>query len=72
MAVLIQYNTNDTLSLEELIAATGITKDLLSQILTILVKATVLINKETDQYGLNLNFKSRKVCHLFFLRSVHF
>jgi cullin 1 len=72
MAVLIQYNTNDTLSLEELIAATGITKDLLSQILTVLVKAKVLINEETDQYDLNPNFKSKKVYHSFFLCSAHF
>ena len=66
MAVLIQYNTNDTMSLDELIAATGITKDLLSQILAILVKAKVLINEETDQYDLNPNFKSKKVYHSFF------
>lgn len=61
MAVLIQYNTNDTLSLEELITATGITRDLLVQILSVLVKAKVLINEETDQYDLNPNFKSKKV-----------
>ena len=72
MSVLIQYNTNYTLSLEELITATGITKDLLSQVLTVLVKAEVLINDKSDQYDLNLNFKSKKVYRLFFLWSVHF
>src|SRR5277367_3185628 len=57
MAVLLQYNNNDTLSLDELISATGITKDLLVQMLGVLVKAKVLINEETDQYDLNPNFK---------------
>ncbi|CCA67819.1 probable SCF complex member Cullin 1 [Serendipita indica DSM 11827] len=61
MAVLIQYNANDTQSLEELITATGITKDLLVQILSVLVKAKILINEETDQYDLNPNFKSKKI-----------
>ncbi|OJA16832.1 hypothetical protein AZE42_03636 [Rhizopogon vesiculosus] len=53
MAVLLQYNKHDTLSLEELIAATAISKDILSQVLTLLVKAKVLINEETEQYDLN-------------------
>ncbi|KAB5588680.1 Cullin 1 [Ceratobasidium theobromae] len=64
MAVLVQYNENDTLSLEELVTATGIPKDLLSQVLAVLVKAKVLINEETDQYDLNPNFKSKKVLPL--------
>ena len=53
MAVLLQYNKHDTLSLEELIAATAISKDILTQVLTLLVKAKILINEETDQYDLN-------------------
>lgn len=53
MSVLLQYNKHDTLSLEELITATAISKDILSQVLTLLVKAKVLINEETDQYDLN-------------------
>lgn len=53
MAVLLQYNNNDTLSLTELVAATSITKELLSQVLALLVKAKILINEETDQYDLN-------------------
>ncbi|KAG2039620.1 Cullin-domain-containing protein [Suillus americanus] len=61
MSVLLQYNKHDTLSLEELIAATAISKDILSQVLTLLVKAKVLINEETDQYDLNPNFKSKKI-----------
>jgi len=61
MAVLLQYNKHDTLSLEELIAATAISRDILSQVLTLLVKAKVLINEETDQYDLNPNFESKKI-----------
>ncbi|KAG1748664.1 Cullin-domain-containing protein [Suillus lakei] len=57
----LQYNKHDTLSLEELITATAISKDILSQVLTLLVKAKVLINEETDQYDLNPNFKSKKI-----------
>ena len=53
MAVLLQYNKNDTLSLDELVAATAISKDILVQVLALLVKAKVLINEETDQYDLN-------------------
>ena len=52
-AILTQYNRNDTLSLEELVAATSIPKDHLVQVLALLVKAKVLINDETDQYDLN-------------------
>ena len=53
MAVLLQYNKNDTLSLDELIAATSVSKEILTQVLAVLVKAKVLINDETDQYDLN-------------------
>ncbi|KAH7913416.1 Cullin [Hygrophoropsis aurantiaca] len=61
MAVLLQYNKHDTLSLEELITATAINKEILSQVLSLLVKAKILINEETDQYDLNPNFKSKKI-----------
>ncbi|KAF8204573.1 Cullin [Pholiota molesta] len=61
MAVLLQYNQNDTMSLDELVAATAISKDILTQVLAVLVKAKVLINEETDQYDLNPNFKSKKI-----------
>lgn len=53
MAVLLQYNDNDTLSLDELTTATAISKDVLTQVLGILVKAKILINEEKDQYDLN-------------------
>jgi len=61
MAVLVQYNRNDTLSLDELVAATAISKDILSQVLALLVKAKILINEEKDQYDLNPSFKSKKI-----------
>ncbi len=53
MAVLLQYNNNDTLSLDELATATNVGKDLLTQVLQPLVKSRILINDETDQYDLN-------------------
>jgi len=43
MAVLLQYNNVDTLSLSELVQATSIPKGLL-------IRATILINEETDQF----------------------
>ncbi|KAM5538684.1 hypothetical protein V8D89_007713 [Ganoderma adspersum] len=61
MAVLLQYNNNDTLSLEELMNATAISKDILKQVLAVLVKAKILINDETEQYDLNPSFKSKKI-----------
>jgi len=61
MAVLLQYNQNDTMSLSELVTATSISKDILSQVLAVLVKAKILINDEQDQYDLNPNFKSKKI-----------
>lgn len=53
MAVLVLYNKNDTMSLEEIFVATSIGKDILTQVLALLVKAKILINEEADQYDLN-------------------
>ncbi|KAG1727401.1 Cullin-domain-containing protein [Suillus lakei] len=61
MAVLLQYNTQETISLDELMIATGIRKNILLQVLALLVKAQILINEDTYQYDLNLNFKSKKL-----------
>lgn len=61
MAVLLQYNRHDTLSLGELITATSIPEELMKQVLALLVKAKILINEETDQYDLNPGFKSKKI-----------
>ena len=57
-AVLLQYNNNDTLSLDELVAATAINKELLTQVLSLLTKAKILINEETDQYDLNPSWRT--------------
>jgi len=69
MAVLLQYNKHDTLSLEELIAATAINKEILSQVLTLLIKGKVLIKKETEQYALNPS-NTFPVSHLTSLTTV--
>ncbi|KAK7470072.1 ubiquitin ligase (cullin) of SCF [Stygiomarasmius scandens] len=61
MAVLTQYNKHDTMSLEEIYAATLIGKDILAQVLALLVKAKILVNEEQDQYDLNPSFKSKKI-----------
>jgi cullin 1 len=53
MAVLVQYNNHDTLSLKELCQATDISEEILKQVLALLTKAKVLISDETDQYDLN-------------------
>jgi Cullin family len=55
MAVLLQYNNNNMLSLDELSTATNIAKDLLTQVLQPLARSCILINNETDQYDLNLS-----------------
>ncbi|KIY43151.1 Cullin-domain-containing protein [Fistulina hepatica ATCC 64428] len=60
-AVLLQYNRHDTLSLDDLIGATAISKEILIQVLALLVKAKVLINQESEQYDLNPSFKSKKI-----------
>ena len=67
MAVLLQYNNNDTLSLEELSTATNVGKDLLTQVLQPLVKSRILINDETDQYDLNpsASHSMMRLCALF-------
>jgi cullin 1 len=44
-----------------LVAATGLSKEILTQVLAMLVKAKVLINEKTDQYHLNSDFKSKKI-----------
>jgi cullin 1 len=55
MAILLQYNNDDTLSLGEIAAVTNVGKDLLTQVLQPLVESRILINNETDQYDLNLS-----------------
>ena len=52
-AVLVQYNDNDTLSLQELIDATALPREMILQVLAVLVKAKILINDNEEQYDLN-------------------
>ena len=52
-AILLQFNRNDTLSLEELHIATSIPKDHLAQVLTLLTRPKVLTSEEEDQYDFN-------------------
>lgn len=61
MVVLLQYNNNDTMSLEGLQVATGITKTHLEWVLTSLVRANILISREQGRYDLNKS-KSGPVC----------
>lgn len=53
MAVLLQYNKHDTLSLDELLQATAIPKELLTQVLGLLTKAKVLVSDDSEQFDLN-------------------
>jgi len=53
MAVLVLYNDHDTLSFDEIVTATAISKEILSQVLGLLTKAKILISDDTDQYDLN-------------------
>ncbi|KAK0436828.1 Cullin [Desarmillaria tabescens] len=61
MAILVMYNDHDTLSLTELITATSIPKEVITQILSILIKAKILVNEEPEQYDLNPSFRSKKI-----------
>ena len=72
MAVLLQYNQNDTMSLDELVAATSISKDILSQVLAVLVKAKILINDEKEQYDLNPSKRQEVITILIRLRKLIF
>ncbi|KAK0216809.1 Cullin-domain-containing protein [Armillaria fumosa] len=53
MAILVVYSSHDTLSLTELVTATSIPREVITQILAILVKARILVNEESEQYDLN-------------------
>ena len=60
MAILVQYNEQDSLTYDELKAATNLNDQLLKQTLQTLVKSKVLI-QDTNTYDLNFNFKSKKI-----------
>ena len=55
MAILLQYNNHDMLTLDKLATATAINKDVLMPVLASLVDAKVLVNEEKDRYDLNLS-----------------
>ncbi|KAH8793122.1 Cullin [Flagelloscypha sp. PMI_526] len=61
MAILLQYNRNDTLSLDELVSATSIPKHVLTHVVALLTEAKILVSSEGEQYDLNLSFKSEKI-----------
>ncbi|KAH7101599.1 Cullin-domain-containing protein [Auriculariales sp. MPI-PUGE-AT-0066] len=61
MAVLTQYNDVDTLSIDELQTATAVSKEILSQVLALLVKAKILVSDDSEQFDLNPSFKSKKI-----------
>ncbi|BEJ10695.1 hypothetical protein CspHIS471_0101170 [Cutaneotrichosporon sp. HIS471] len=60
MAILTQFNENDSLSYKELADGTKIDDKILRPQLNLLVKAKVLLN-DGDTYDLNLNFRSKKI-----------
>ncbi|KAK0199717.1 Cullin [Desarmillaria ectypa] len=61
MAVLVLYNSHNLLSLPELVMATSIPKEIITQVLAVLVNARILVNEKSEQYILNSNFKSKKI-----------
>ncbi|KAH8825039.1 Cullin-domain-containing protein [Flagelloscypha sp. PMI_526] len=60
-AILLQFNNEDTLSLEELITATELPKEEILPVLNLLCKGKVLLDGGDHQYDLNPNFKSKKI-----------
>ena len=62
--ILLQYNSDsDSLSYEELKANTHLSDDILKPQLAFLVKQKIL-TQEDEQYDLNLDYKSKKVCSI--------
>lgn len=53
MVILLLYNDHSLLSLSELVTATSIPKEIITQVVSVLVKARILVNEESEQYGLN-------------------
>lgn len=53
MAVLVLYNDHETLSFEEIATATAISKEILSQVLALLLKAKILLSDDNDQFDVN-------------------
>jgi len=74
MAVLLQYNANETLSLDQLATLTNVRRDRLAQVLQPLVNARILINDMTDQYNLNpsLFYFLIRLCSRFLTKTFRF
>ncbi len=53
MVILLLYNDHSLLSLSELVTATSIPKEIITQVVSVLVKARILVNEESEQYSLN-------------------
>ena len=65
MAVLLQYNDHDTLSLDEVATATAISKSILVPVLSLLVRGKILLCVEGDHYCLNFSmFRARMLIGL--------
>ncbi|WWC71074.1 uncharacterized protein I206_105027 [Kwoniella pini CBS 10737] len=60
MAILTQFNENDSLTYNNILNGTKISEQILKPQLALLVKAKVLL-QDGDNYDLNLNFKSKKI-----------
>ncbi|ORX37122.1 putative ubiquitin-protein ligase [Kockovaella imperatae] len=60
MAILCQFNENDSLSLQDLLSGTQLQESVLNAQLGLLVKAKILL-QDGNNYDLNLNFKSKKL-----------
>lgn len=52
-AILLQFNSQDTISLEDLMTATSLPMDIILQVLNLLCKAKVLLSDEQNEYDLN-------------------
>ena len=61
-AILLQFNGEDTLSLEELMTATELPKEEIIPVLNLLCKGKVLLDGEDQHYDLNPTFQT-----LFFI-----
>ncbi|TDL24126.1 Cullin-domain-containing protein [Rickenella mellea] len=61
MAVLMQFNNWDELSLEEIHAATAMSKEVLRQTMEPLTKSKILVQSGADNIKLNESFKSKKM-----------
>jgi cullin 1 len=68
MGILLQFNSGLSFSWEELLNSTGLPPESLSSQMMMLVKSKVLLitngqklGTSSSQYGLNLDFKSKKV-----------